>query len=46
MDISSLLNLPEEEVKDGFKDLDSHVIALCNPVDEQESDEEAVGVFA
>ena len=45
MDISSLLNLPEEEVKDTSKDFDNHIIALCSSVDEQESDDEAVEVL-
>ena len=45
MDINSLLNLPEEEVKDSSEDLDNHIIALCDHVDEQESDDEAVEVL-
>ena len=45
MDINSLLNLPEEVVVDTADDLDNHIIDLCSPVDEQESDDEAVEVL-
>jgi len=36
--------VPEEEVRDTSKDLDSHIIALCSPVDKQELDEEALEI--
>jgi hypothetical protein len=45
MDVSTLLNLPEEEVVDSPKDVDNHIIALCSPMDEQESDDEAVEIM-
>lgn len=45
MDVTSLLNLPKEQVVDSPKDLDYHIVALCSPVDEQESDEEAVEIL-
>lgn len=45
MDVSALLNLPEEEVVDSPEDVDNHIIALCSPVDEQESDDEAVEIM-
>jgi hypothetical protein len=45
MDVNSLLNLPEEVVVDTADDLDNHIIDLCSPVDERESDDEAVEVL-
>ena len=45
MDVSILLNLPEEEVVDSPKDVDNHIIALCSPVDKQESNDEAVEII-
>ena len=45
MDMTALLNLPEEIVKDGPEDLDHQIIALCSPVNEQKSDNEAVEVL-
>lgn len=45
MDVNSLLNLSEEVVTDTSEDLDNHIIALCSPVDEQESDDEAVEIL-
>jgi hypothetical protein len=45
MDVSILLNLPKEEVVDSPEDVDNHIIALCSPVDEQESDDKAVEIM-
>ena len=45
MDVSTLLNLPEEEVVDSPEDVDNHIIALCSPVDEQESNDKAVEIM-
>jgi hypothetical protein len=42
MDISQLLNPPEEEVADPQEDIEEMLIALHTPVDEQESDSEDV----
>ena len=45
MDVSILLNLPEEEVVDSPKDVDNHIIALYSPIDKQESNDKAVEIM-
>jgi len=45
MAVMSLLNLPKEVVVDTADDLNDHIIDLCSPIDEQESDDKAVEVL-
>lgn len=45
MDVNQLLNLAEEVVEDTAKDLDSHLVALFSPPEEQESDSEGIKVL-
>jgi hypothetical protein len=45
MDVTLLLNPPEEEVTDITEDLDANIIAQNSPVDDEESDNEEVEVL-